>query len=246
MVTTYVSETGFDQAELEWKALEEIAPTFKKNLRPVMLSLDFVSTSQNDGLIDALDFLKTKIEEKKALAGVAPDLFPKGFIKRKLRRYIIETKNVKVHGSTRKIMVISPNRYEFLVYSLLRQNLESGDVYIRDSVRFRSFEDDLIDDKRWDNKDQLIKELDLPILYKPIEQTLAELKGELEGLLVNVNQRIKKGEMKGSSYLVQARIFHGACPTRNKRTRLTIYFWHTCRKSKSGNSWPSSILSVDL
>jgi len=136
MVTTYVSETGFDQAELEWKALEEIAPTFKKNLRPVLLSLDFVSTSQNDGLIDALDFLKTKIEEKKALAGVAPDLFPKGFIKRKLRRYIIETKNVKVHGSTRKIMVISPNRYEFLVYSLLRQNLESGDVYIRDSVRF--------------------------------------------------------------------------------------------------------------
>lgn len=94
-------------------------------------------------------------------------------------------------------MVISPNRYEFLVYSLLRQNLDSGDVYIRDSVRFRSFEDDLIEDKRWENKDQLIQELNLPILYKPIEETLAELKEELETLLVAVNERIMKGKNEG-------------------------------------------------
>jgi len=197
MVTTYVSKTGFDQAELEWKAIEEMAPTFKKNIRPVLLSLDFASTFQKDGLIDAVSFLKSKIEEKKALSGVAPDLFPKVFIKRKLRRYIIEKKKVRVHSSLRKIEEIRTNRYEFLVYSLLRQSLDSGDVYIRDSVRFRSFEDDLIDDKRWENKDQLIQELSLPILYKPIEETLAELKEELETLLVDVNQRIMNGENEG-------------------------------------------------
>ena len=39
-----------------------------------------------------------------------------------------------------------PNRYEFLVYRLLRNGLESGDVFCRESVRFRSFEDDLLDD----------------------------------------------------------------------------------------------------
>jgi len=194
---TYVSKTGFDQTELEWQAIEEMTPTFKKNLRPVLLSLNFASTSQNDSLIDALNFITTKIKEKKALTGVAPDHFPKDFIKRKLRRYIIDNKNIKIHGSKRKILVIQPNRYEFLVYSLLRQNLESGDVYIRDSVRFKSFEDDLIDDKHWENKDQLIHELNLSILKTPIEQTLVDLKEELETLLVDVNQRIKNGHNEG-------------------------------------------------
>ena len=197
LVTTYVSKTGFDQAELEWKASEELAPTFKKNIRPILMGLDFASTSKKDSLIDAVSFLKLRIEEKQALSGIAPDLFPKGFISCKLRRYIIEKKKVKVHGSSRKFMAIRTNRYEFLVYSLLRQSLDSGDVYIRDSVRFRSFEDDLIDDKQWENKDQLIRELNLPILFQPIEETLAELKGELEMLLVTVNQRIKKGKNEG-------------------------------------------------
>jgi TnpA family transposase len=196
MMTTYVSKNGFDQDEFEWKALEEMALTFKKNLRPVLLSLDFESTSKNDVLIDALDFLKKNIEEKKALAGVAPDLFPTDFIKRKLRRYIIETKKVKINGSPRKTIEIHTNRYEFLIYSLLRQSLESGDLFIRDSVRFRNFEDDLIDDSKWKDKDQLIRELNIPILQKPIEETLTELKDELETLLLNVNQRIKKGENK--------------------------------------------------
>jgi hypothetical protein len=161
MVTTYVSKTGFDQAELEWKASEELAPTFKKNIRPILMSLDFASTSKKDSLIDAVSFLKLKIEEKKAFSGVVPDLFPKDFINRKLRRYIIKNKKDKVHGSSRKFTEIRTNRYEFLVYSLLRQRLYSGDVYICDSLRFRSFEDDLIDDKQWQNKAQLIQDLNL-------------------------------------------------------------------------------------
>lgn len=196
MLTTYVSKTGFDQSELEWKALDEMAQMFKKNLRPVLLSLDFGSTSKKDALIDALDFLKTKIEEKKSLAGVAPNLFPTDFIRRKLRRYIIEKNKVRINGSQRKTTEIRTNRYEFLIYSLLRQNLESGDIFIRDSLRFRNFEDDLIDDNKWKDKDQLIRELNMPILYKPIEETLSELKDELETLLLNVNQRIKNGENK--------------------------------------------------
>jgi hypothetical protein len=48
----------------------------------------------------------------------------------------------------------APDRYEFLVYLLLRRRLESGDIFCRESVRFRSFEDDLRADQRWQEKDQ--------------------------------------------------------------------------------------------
>ena len=47
---THTSKIRFDQTELEWKAIEEMARTFKKNLRPVLLNLDFASTSKNDNL----------------------------------------------------------------------------------------------------------------------------------------------------------------------------------------------------
>jgi hypothetical protein len=44
---------------------------------------------------------------------------------------------------------LNPNRYEFLVYRELKHGLDAGDISCRDSVRFRSFEDDLIDAGLW-------------------------------------------------------------------------------------------------
>jgi hypothetical protein len=57
---------------------------------------------------------------------------------------------------------LRPDRYEFLVYLLLRRRLESGDIFCRESVRFRSFEDDLLDDQRWQEKETLIADTGLP------------------------------------------------------------------------------------
>jgi hypothetical protein len=60
-----------------------------------------------------------------------------------------------------------------LVYLLLRRRLESGDIFCRESVRFRSFEDDLLDDQCWQAKDTLIADTGLPLLQQPIEEHLA-------------------------------------------------------------------------
>ena len=89
-----------------------------------------------------------------------------------------------------------PDRYEFLVYRCLRKGLEAGDIFCRDSVRFRSFEDDLLDDKRWQQKEKLIDESGLAILKQPIQDHLASLEQELEKRIVEVNRRIVSGENK--------------------------------------------------
>ena len=54
---------------------------------------------------------------------------------------------------------LRPDRYEFLVYRLLRNGVEAGDIFCRDSVHFRSFEDDLIDNDKWQDEDQLIEQI---------------------------------------------------------------------------------------
>lgn len=69
-------------------------------------------------------------------------------------------------------------------------------MFSRDSIRFRSFEDDLIDETKWKQKDIILKELDLPALNTPIEQQLRDFKIELEDKYREVNRRIEKGENK--------------------------------------------------
>jgi len=84
----------------------------------------------------------------------------------------------------------------FLVYRALRNALEAGDIFCRNSVRYRSFEDDFLDDVRWQKKEELITETGLVVLQQPIEELLVSLERQLEPLLVEVNQRIAISENK--------------------------------------------------
>lgn len=117
----------------------------------------------------------------------AADHLPQRFISDNMRRYIYEQdpdeeKNIKV------------DRYEFLIYRLLRNRLEAGDAFCRESIRFRSFEDDLIDDEKWQQKDKLLADAGLITFRQPIHEHLDKLKQQLERRLTEVNQRIASGE----------------------------------------------------
>ena len=105
------------------------------------------------------------------------------------------TVNYLYAGDKDRQKQLIPDRYEFYICRLLRDRLEAGDIYCRDSIRFRSFEDDLIDDETWLNhKDELIERAELPILKLPVEEHLAGLEKELEGRINKVNKRIEDGK----------------------------------------------------
>ena len=61
------------------------------------------------------------------------------------------------------------------------------------STEFRRFEDDLITDARWDNKDTVLREVGLPVLLAAIQEALATLLADLEAKLCAVNLRIAEG-----------------------------------------------------
>ncbi|MGC8006349.1 hypothetical protein ACP3V7_24935, partial [Salmonella enterica] len=77
-----------------------------------------------------------------------------------------------------------------LVYRQLRNALEAGDIYVHDSTEFRRFEDDLISDDRWKNKEVILREIGSPILLTPIEQLLGQFHDAIEEKFAAVNQRI--------------------------------------------------------
>ena len=81
--------------------------------------------------------------------------------------------------------------------------MEAGDIFLVDSLKFRSFEDDLISQNEWDNKEKLINELEIKTLSTPIESQLSALEQELEGKIKKVNQRIAQGENLGVKLIGQ-------------------------------------------
>jgi len=192
----YISKTKFDETGYVWEHHQKFAKTIKKNLRPVFMNIDVASNIAKDPLIKGINFLKKAFQQGKSLNQFDIQDFPQDLIPKKLERYLYENQQKKIAGKSSRIKTINGDKYEFLVYILLRKCLESGDVFSKDSVRFRSFEDNLIDETKWKQKEIILKELDLSVLNTPIEQQLKNFKAELEDKYHTVNHRIKEGANK--------------------------------------------------
>ena len=182
-----VANAKFDETAFQWEHLDDLAQQFKLHLRPILVTVDWVASAGDTPLMDAVGFLKDTFAKGRSLGQASIKAFPTRFIPRASKRYLYAS---ETQGPGRLI----PDRYEFLGYRLLRDNLEAGDIFCRNSVSFRSFEDDLIDDQRWQKKEKLIAETGLTILNQPIQEHLAELEQRLEARITDVNQRIATGE----------------------------------------------------
>ncbi len=182
------SRAGFDETAFQWEHIDKLGFQFKRYLRPILSSADFKSAPAQTRLIEGIDFLKTAFAKGKSLGQYPIQKIPAGFIPNNIDRYLY----VREQREQKRII---PDRYEFYVCRLLRDRLEAGDIYCRDSIRFRSFEDDLIDDETWrSNKEELIERTGIPILKLPGEEHLAALERELEDQIATVNKRIAAGE----------------------------------------------------
>jgi TnpA family transposase len=187
----------FDETAFQWEHIDTLAHQFKRHLRPILLAVDFAASrargAPDDPLLEAVQFLQSALRQERPLAQSAPAAFPTRFIPTNLKRYLY-TQDAPGAGALRPRKRLLPDRYEFLVYRLLRQGLEAGDIFCRDSVHFRSFEEDLVDDRQWQRKEELIAATGLTILNQPIHEHLASLEQRLEERLAAVNQRIVSGE----------------------------------------------------
>lgn len=192
VVSNYLRNVAFDKAAFEWAHYTTLSHQFKRNLRHLFCALGFAGRVEDAPLLDAVIFLQTLLRDGKSPRQTKPELFPTDVIPKSLQRYLFAVKEEDdVEDEAETDPVLDVDRYEFLVYRLLRNALEAGDLYVRDSVEFRRFEDDLIGDARWQHKEAVLKEIGAPVLLAPIEETLANWRMELEAKFAAVNQRIE-------------------------------------------------------
>ncbi|MCI0421922.1 MAG: Tn3 family transposase, partial [Acidobacteria bacterium] len=189
LVSGYMRHVEFDKTSFEWASYTKLSHTVKRNLRHLFAEIDFVGRVENSPLIQAVTFLQNLLRQGKSPRQATPADFPVAVIPKSLRPYLFTT------GAGKKKQ-LEVDRYEFLVYRLLRNGLESGDVFVEDSAEFRSLEDDLISDERWKNKDAILREIGAPVLLNPIAETLRTMHETVDAKLEKVNHRIAKGGNK--------------------------------------------------
>jgi TnpA family transposase len=189
-VSEYMRKIEFDKTAFEWSHYGRLHSKFKLNLRHLFSNLDFAGLVEDPPLLEAVAFLQEILRHDRSPRQINHADFPTGIIAKGIQRYM------HAEAGKRKDRQLVVDRYEFLVYRLLRKALEAGNVYVRDSNEFRSFEDDLIRPERWKDKDEVLREIGSPILLAPIEEKLAAFHTELENKFERVNRRIENGDNK--------------------------------------------------
>lgn len=191
-LSKYLLKQKINEEEYKWDYYEEISRKISTNLRPLFLSINFESNIKNDPLIISVKIVKSVFQKNKSLSVLKS--IPESIIPKKIKKYIYKLKEVKEGNKIIKIKEINTNKYEFLLYKLLKEGFDSGTIFFTESISHKSFEDDIISRQKWENKEELIKQSDISILKKSVETILDELKEELDSKLYGVNKRIKEGK----------------------------------------------------
>jgi TnpA family transposase len=187
-VANYLAtKADIDEVALQWEQIERTALRWKRKLRPLLRAVTIASTRPNAPLLEAVAFLTRAFATERPLSQISTEMLPSQWIPVRLKRYLYTQ---DTDGDKRLI----PDRYEALVYRLLRNGLASGDLVCHQSVQFRSFADELLSDEQWQDKATLLERIGLSLLQQPIQRQLADLEAQLEERLRAVNARIASGD----------------------------------------------------
>lgn len=184
-----------EERRLIWEYHKSNYQSILINLRPLFKVIDFEGNPDLRDLFKAITFLKSSFQQGKSLNKVLLDSLPMKHIKPKLLLELF-TKKVKTKKSGLK-KVIDPYQYEFHIYCTIREHIKGSKIYINNSIGYKSFEAEVKVPPNWQKeKKRILKDLNNPILLRPIHETLAELKGLLEPLIVRTNKRALNGDNK--------------------------------------------------
>lgn len=174
------SNTGLDEAAYEWEAVDNVMCKAKRNLRPLLRFVSLAGTPSNAVLLRVFDELNQAFRDgsRLPLSAVTVSLIPQ-----RILRHITQSDGTVIR-----------DRYEFLIYRQIRERLEAGDLYCPESARYRSFEDDLVDDATFKQRTVLLPQVGIDGAPMSIKNRLKILQDTLNERFDTVNQRILNGD----------------------------------------------------
>jgi TnpA family transposase len=173
-----------------WQYYNKNAPAIKLNTRLTFKALELQIKSED--LSKAVSFLKAHFASNKSFSDYKFAEVPLAFIPSALRRYVIT--KVKSTNSSKKTKTINADCYEFMLYTQIEKHLSKGSVTIKDSLSYRSLEDELFKQEDWDkNQESILKSLENHLISINIKEILDNFESLLNKRYEEVNRKISAG-----------------------------------------------------
>ena len=148
------NEEELNPIDFQWKLIDVLFHRCLLQLRPLMMAIDFSSTTTDSPWLAAITWLKEIFGADKTINRYPITATPERTRPKRLEKYLFNTNakgEKKFHG----------DRYEFWIYRQLKKRLKAGEHYLADSVHNRSLQQELSLAKE---KGALVKPLDIPAL----------------------------------------------------------------------------------
>ena len=204
------------EIDFRWKMVDRFAQQIKFHLRPLINSLEFKSNIVDSPWLKALEWFKATFSRHQSLAKRTLDECPIKTIPKRLRPFLVET------NDKNEITKLRSERYEFWIYRQLFKRLNSGEIYLEDSIYHQSFNQHLVS---LNQQHSILKQLDIPALQQPIKKLLSNKFAELHTLFITFNQNLKSGKLTHLHYDEKNETLHSKKAPSNKDSQLQHRFY---------------------
>ncbi|MNM40379.1 hypothetical protein D3C81_511800 [compost metagenome] len=169
-----------------WEAVDTQAAHIRRHLRPLFFALNFSSVTPDCPWLAALAWVKSSFSGQSRLAQRPLAECPPVTLPKRLRSWLlIVDENDTPTG-------LHADRYEFWLYRQIRKRLETGELYLDDSLQHRHLSDELVS---VEEKASILAQMDIPFLRKPLEKQLKKLSCELHRQWMAFNKELKRGKL---------------------------------------------------
>ncbi len=179
------------QMELRWQAVDKVATRCRKHLRPLHMALEFSSTAADSPWLEALRWMKAVYSRQQRLSQRPLDEIPQGTIPKRLHAHLL---NMDEDG---KATGLRGDRYEFWLYRQIRKRLDTGELYLNDSISHRRFSDELV---AMEQKAHLLLQMNIPWLHQSVDVELDRLCAELHDRWKTFDRELRQGKLKHLEY----------------------------------------------
>ena len=181
IVRDYLSDIEMDKKRFEWEYIDRNKNRINGVLRSLFECMEFSERAVGSSLLKQIEMTQHELANSGKMSS-----FDARLITKQLKPYL----TTEIDGSPEVIL----HRAEIYLYRRIKDRLDTGDLFISDSLTFKKFEADLLDDKSWKDKKALIAACNLPSMQVDINQMIDEKLLELDNKLTEVSERLKSGE----------------------------------------------------
>lgn len=181
LMSDYFATMSVDRKKYEWEFIDSNASRIKKSLRAIFVCLTF---TDRDGHTNNYNVIKKAQMELSARGELSE--FDLQFIKRNIRPYI-KNNQERPDG-------MNFDRAEWWMYTKVVSLIKNRQFNIKNSITYKKFEDNLLNDKRWKDKETLLDNCNLPSMKMDPELLIAQKIQLLKEKLGAASQRLTGGE----------------------------------------------------